>query len=363
MNSANSNSNSPAPTLTDVTAVGRKVVTYSIIFLISYMVLKALIGAFITYWQNTHPEPPPPPTVGFGQLPAVVFPQQTAADQPQSYDLEMATTSFPDFGDRAKVYLMPQAAPSLLADEEVRQIAANYNFIFDPELLNSETYRWTKTEPLNTTIEINLRTRNFSLTSDYLAHPELLTNDQMPDDYEAVNRVKSFLSKNDLLAKDVATNSGQVTFLKALGGDLFPADSSSDADFMQIKLDRMAIDGYMEMFNEQGRGGVIKAVLTPALNGQDSIVAIESNYHEIDYTQIETYPLRTAKEAWQEVLAGEAYVVNWTGGKEATVRKVEIGYYDSTVEQDYLQPIYIFTGDNDFMAYVSAIESKYLAQE
>jgi hypothetical protein len=38
---------------------------------------------------------------------------------------------------------------------------------------------------------------------------------------------------------------------------------------------------------------------------------------------------------------------------------VFLGYYDDFAEQEYLQPIYVFVGDDNFLGYVSAIEAGY----
>ncbi len=352
-----------APTLTDVTQVGRQVLKYTIIILVSYMVLKMLLGAFISYWQAVHPEPPPPPTVGFGKLPSLNFPEQAELSKPKSYVLETASGGFPEFTDRIKVFFMPQSTANLLADEQARQIAARYDFVFEPEILNSSTYRWTKTEPLETTFEINIKTLNFNLTADFLAQPNLDNNTPLPDDFESVSRVKSFLAKTDLLPADVATNSGQLTYLKSLGGQLKKAAALSDAEFVQVDLDRYPVDGQYQMYTPGGEEGIIRAIISSAFKQDESIVELDYRYQPIDYTQVETYPLRSPAEAWRIVQAGQAYIIDPGDDPEAVIREVELGYFDDFKEQSYLQPIYVFLGDGDFMAYVSAIDPTYIIQD
>nr|MDQ3009040.1 hypothetical protein [bacterium] len=75
---------------------------------------------------------------------------------------------------------------------------------------------------------------------------------------------------------------------------------------------------------------------------------------------LHTYPLRSTESAWRIVQAGEAVIVNAGLQEHATVRSVSLGYFDSFNEQEYLQPIYIFEGDGGFMAYVSAIDTKFI---
>jgi hypothetical protein len=368
---------STGPSLSEVTAVGRKVLKYAVIFIVGYMVLKMMVSAFSSYWRATHPQPPPPPTVGFGQLPAINFPASRATP-PSQYQLEMPNGRLPNFGDRAKVFFMPRSAPNLLADERVRQIASRYDFTTEPKILNPNQYRWTQIGALETVFEINLDNYNFTLTTDYLSRPELANNQRLLDKYEAVSNVKAFLSKTNLLADDVATNSAQVTYLKALSGELMEAVSLSNADFLQVDLNRVPVDGQYQMYTPRGREGVISAILTQGVKQHDSIVELKYRYQEVDYSQVETYPLKTTHQAWQELKNNQGYLVstadqespsqastedNAGQASQAVVRQVELGYFDAFREQSYLQPIYVFTGDDDFMAYVPAIADDFIKQE
>ncbi|MBD3279527.1 MAG: hypothetical protein GF390_02335 [Candidatus Pacebacteria bacterium] len=346
------------PSLTDVTKIGRQAVKFSLIGLVVLMVGRIFLSALVGFWQATHPEPPPPPTVGFGKLPPIEFPAKTEVKKPQSYTLETADGRIPSFGDRAKVFLMPKSSPSLLADEQVRQIAASYNFIFEPEVLDSRTYRWTKSQPLEAVFEIDVQNHNFTLTTDYLTRPELLLKNNLPDDFEAVSRVKTFLRKADLLPADVATAAGDIRYLKALGNDLGTAASLSDADFIEVNLNRVPVDGKYQMYTSQANQGTIQAIIAGALKGDNSIVQLKYYYHPVDKTIVETYPLRSSQQAWKILQAGEGYIVAAGEQEEAVIRQVELGYFDSLTEQQFLQPIYVFKGDSGFLGYVPALDPR-----
>lgn len=351
-------STTTAPTLTEVTRMGRNGVKFAIIALVSLMVGRVLLNALVAYWKATFPPPPPAPTVGFGKIPAIEFPEQDSADKPSSYRLEMPTNDFPYFGNRYKVFLIPNEPANLLADEKVRQLAAKYDFIFEPEALGSgERYRWTRSEPLNASFEVETRTLNFVMESDYLARPELLSKKDLPENYEAVTRVKNYLNVGGLLAYDIATSSGRVAYLKALGGEVSEAFSLSDADFLQVDIDRQPIDQKYELYGPDGKKGVVSAILSGAFSGIDSIVALEYHHRPVDYYQVETYPPRDTKSAWQLMQAGEGYVADKGTQKEAVIRSISLGYYESWDEQGFLQPIYIFLGDGGFVGYVPAVDS------
>lgn len=349
------------PTLTSVTYVSRQAVKYGSIILVSLMVGRVLFNAFVAYWKATHPEPPPPPTVGFGILPELRFDFKSTDEKPSSYTLETASGGIPDFGDRAKVYFMPKVAASLLADEEAKEVAATYNFVFQPEVLGVETYRWTKTNPIQSNLEMNIRNMSFLLSTNYLSHPEFLVNSTAPSGADSTKKVKDFLDRAELLPEDTASASGKVSYLKSLGGDLSSAVSQSDADFTQIDINRIPIDLVYEMYTPNGNQGVISAILTGAMDGADSIVELEYNHHPVDYEQYHTYPIRTGRSAWQLLQAGEGYIASKGRSENAVIRNVYLGYYDDFEEQEYLQPIYVFENKEDgFLGYVSAVDPQYI---
>lgn len=349
------------PTLTNVTFMGRQFIKFGLIFLVVLMVGRITINGIVAYWKATHPEPPPPPTVGFGTLPAIKFPSQSEDEKPSSYKLETATGTTPEFGDRAKVFFMPKATASLLADQNAKAVAAKLGYVFTPTTITTELYRWNKSQPLLSTLEMNIRTISFSITSNYLSLPEILVNTQTPSGFDAISKVKSALDSAELLPEDVATASGEIVYLKSLGGELAPAVSQSDADFIQVDLNRNPIDGVYRMFTEEGYTGTINAILTGAYDSKESIVELNYNYHEVNYDQIHTYPIRTSQSAWQLLQAGEGYIANKGTQDNAVIRSVTLGFYDSFEEQEYLQPIYVFENkETGFVGYIPAVDPKYI---
>ncbi|MFA6814276.1 MAG: hypothetical protein WCR60_01870 [Patescibacteria group bacterium] len=356
---------STEPTLSNINYFSRAGLKFLAIALVFLMLGRVLWNVFLDYWNRTHPPGPPPPTVGFGILPRLNFPVQEDNQKPKEYILEMAGT-LTDPVDQIKIYFMPKPAISLLTDQKVKEIAAKYGFIFAPEIISSELYRFTKTQPLDMGMEIDANFLNFSISSNYLAKPELLITDKkrrLPEEFEAVDRVKKFLAHAGLMPKDVASSSGVINYKKSLGGELNSALSLSDADFVKVDLNRVAVDDLYPLYTPQGKKGIISAVISAAFSANDSIVEIDYHYHEVDYLTFETYPLRGIKSAWKMVQAGEVYIVSAQNLERAVVRSVELAYFDDFEYQAFLQPIYVFKGDDDFLAYVSAVHPNYLERE
>jgi len=63
------------------------------------------------------------------------------------------------------------------------------------------------------------------------------------------------------------------------------------------------------------------------------------------------------------VQAGEGYIASGQNLERAVIRSVELAYFDDFEYQPFLQPIYVFKGDDNFLAYVSAIHPNYLERE
>lgn len=347
-------------TLTKLNKIGRVAVKWTVIGLVTLMVGRVSLASFVAFYTAMNPPPPPAPTQGFGALPPVAFPTQTADERPTSYKLETATGALPSFGDRATVYLTTKNSPNLLDIENARITARSYGFTDEPEQINNRTYRWRSTGNLNATFEYDIVDGNFTYETDYLARPELLLDAELPSNYDAVQQLKNFLSKAALLPADAATASGKTTYLKAIGGVLKPAVSISDADFIAVDLNRIQLNNETaDIYTPDGETGTIHAIVGGGK--QSGILKAVRTYYPIDYTQTETYPLRTVTSAWQKLQAGEGYVANKGTANQAVVRQVVLGYFEGYEYQTYVQPIYVFTGDNGFIGYVSAIDPSAVA--
>jgi len=347
------------PTLTDMTQFGRQAVKVLGIGLVVMIVGRFALTSFVAFWKAINPPPPPPPTVGFGLLPQLRFSAQAEVANPTQYVLELPRGSFPDFGDRAKVFFMPLSSLSLLSDQNAKTLAAKHGFVFEPAVLSSRLYRWTKSTPLETTLQMDIQTLQLRLTTNYLNRPDLLLGTKVPEAAQAEQVVKTFLKVSGITDASIASSSAQASYLKLQGTELVDAVSYSDADFVQIYLNRYPIDGQFEMYTPDGTA-IIKAIVAGGLTGNNSIVDLTSNFHPVDLTQVHTYPIRTPLEAWNILQAGEGYVARFEGQGKATIRGVTLGYYDDFEEQSYLQPIYVFFGDDSFLGYVPALDPRYI---
>jgi len=327
--------------------------------LTAFLVFWFASTAFVRYWIAMNPEPPPPPSAGFGVLPMLQFPSQNVSSLPKEFVLETPTGKLPTFSDRAIVFFMPKNSPSLLDAEKASRFATTYDFVFEPEILDAKTYRWQRTQPLLTTLEYNIQDKVFSYSTDIANRPELLLEAELPTRFDAILEVKQFLGRSMKLDPDIATASGTFTYVKSVGSALVEAVSAADANFIIVNIDRFPIEGRYQTYGENPEKSSIHA-LVGNIKGAEKVIQIEYYHYPVDYSIIHTYPLRPIRQAWDLLQAGEGFIARPSGSDTAVIREITLGYYDSREPQQYLQPIYVFSGDNGFLGYISAIDPTFI---
>ena len=74
-----------------------------------------------------------------------------------------------------------------------------------------------------------------------------------------------------------------------------------------------------------------------------------------------TYPIISAKDAYEKLAKGDAYIASHSGNDlNILIKRVYLGFYAEGHSQDYLTPVVIFEGNNDFIAYVPAVKDEWI---
>ena len=94
------------------------------------------------------------------------------------------------------------------------------------------------------------------------------------------------------------------------------------------------------------------------------VVSAQVKFFETSPTQIGVYPLISGQKAYELLLAGKGVLISGSlDKKNISIKSMTLGYFDPDIYQDYFQPIYVFTGDNDFVSYVPAVSERWLIDE
>jgi hypothetical protein len=343
--------------LTTTAFYTRKGVKYGLIGLVVFLILRFLFLTAVDYWQKLHPPPPPPPTVAFGKLPQIEFPEPANLPAEISYKLETAEGIIPQTEDIGKVYTITKVNPSLLGLDRAKELARKMGFAAEPVQITPRLYRFLSQATPVTTLEIDTVTGYFTLKYDYRNDQSILAEKKLPSDEQAVKEAKNFLSTLGLLEKDLNEGEGKVTYYRFSPEELLPAISLSEADFVRVDLFRQLLDE-KKVIADKPNQSLIYFTLSGSRERQKRMIEVKYVYSPLERENFATYPLKSASEAWSELNSGAGYIAELGDNQngQITIRRIFLAYYESEKPQNYLQPIFVFEGDNNFSAFVPAVD-------
>lgn len=310
-----------------------------------------LVKGFFFIKEVVSPTPPPPPTVAFGKLAKVYLPEGIKKNF--IYSIDTITGDLPTFPDRTKVYKMDQGEPDILGVERTSQKVASLGFDGKAQQLSDTVYRWRTSEPFLKSLVINVRYSSFNLQTAFLTNQDLLYSKNILNKDEAINQAKSFLYSLSLYPPDLDESKTKTKSLSVKNGVIYDATSISNTDLITVYFFQKDIDG-LPIVYPSGTGSTMN--FTIAGGGQEQEVVDARFFYQKIANKSATYPLLTSDQAFEKLKKGNAYIASYEGKDLVIViKKVYLGYYASGRTQNFLMPVIVFEGKNDFVAYVSAV--------
>lgn len=323
-----------------------------VLFVIGWTATTEAIKAY----KAAHP-PYVPPTVRYGILPKTVFPEKTF--EKKTFTFELPNDTVPKFSDQAKVYIIYRPDSSFLALEEDKKTAKALGFSNEPVQIKTGVYEFQNTL-LNQTLTMNVTDSSFILKYPYLNDQLLLATGNLPNKETTTEIAKSFLEAGNKLAADLKEGEKKVTYWKIESSGLKSVSSLSEANIARIDFFRKDFfDGLKIMSSEVGRASV-SILVTGATTEGKKIVEVNYKYANIDRESFSTYPIKTAEIAMNDLKLGNYWPAADTSKKDVVIRKIYLAYFEPVTLTNFMQPIFVFEGDGNFVAYVSAVTDKYV---
>lgn len=349
--------------LTEISVVTRKVVVWLTIAFIAYIIMKLLVQMGIASWKAAHPIPVAPPDVLFGKLPALKFPQNATSSAGFKFVLETIEGRPPETTTAGKVYAMPKKTPTILSSQRAKAFAVKLGFTREPETLSSTYYRFINEHDNLLSLEVDITTMNFKLKYNYTKNPQIFFQGSIRSKDQAINEVKEFIGSNNLFDSDILNGKTTADILKfdITTKTFSPASSLSNTDAIRVNFFRNDLDG-LKILPPGFDKSYNYVLYTAASSNNWKFPEVIYTFWPIEYDNSATYPLRSAATAWQNFVDEQATIINLgkNNPDNIIVRNIYLAYYDSEEPQIYLQPIFVFEGDNNFVAYLPAIDSQWL---
>ena len=342
-------------TLTEVSFHTRRIIKWGAVGLVIVMLMPAAWRIIKTIYLTLNPPPPAAPTVKYGKLPKLLWPEADPNYKPQ-YRLETIEGGLPKLANVAKVYFVSINKSRILELERIKSRAAALGFAGDPEKANDQTYVFKHpTNPATLTVDIIYN--SYKYIYDWRSDAKILEEKALPNNEQAVSETKTLWQNLGLLADDLTNGRPKVTYLKLSGENLGTALALSEADFVRVDLFRADKDE-VKIVTPGGDVSPVNVIFSGTTDQGKRIVEANYAYSRILDDTFSTYPLKTSDDAWQELQGGGGYIAKMAANN-VVIRKVTLAYYESGQPQEFLQPVYVFEGDAGFMAYVSAVSADY----
>ena len=336
----------------------RNIIKYGGIGVIALIVFQWGISTAITAYIKAHP-PYVAPTVRYGKLPKIVFPTQDTAKIQLS--LELPNDSFPKMSDQAKVYVVYRPVNTLTALDDATKTAKSLGFTDQPVESKTGIYQWTD-QASGQVLTMNVLDGSFQMKYPYENDQLLQTPDHMPNDSEANSRVKGFLEKAGKLSTDLENGTYTYSYWKTGFGGLKAADSLSDANLIKVDIFRKDTDDGQKILPSDPTTASVSFLVSGSTVASKQIVQMSFSYSPIDRESFSTYPIKTPQEAWADVQNGIYYLAQG-GDSSTTIRKIYLAYFEPATLTNFMQPIYVFEGDNKFEAYLPAVADSMISSE
>ncbi len=345
--------------LTETAYYTRRTINWTILGVIGYFILRIFWGIAVIVWFIVFPPQAPPPNHAFGKLPAIKFPSVASSSARPTLQLETIDGTLAIASTSANVYFMPKSAPNLLGLNRAQEFAREFQF--DPTAIqeNKNIYRFNDTENQLRRLRYDIVSKNFIVRYAFERDASLFIEKNFTSAEALKIEAYSSLQSNDLLHDDIDDTNATISYLRLLSDQLIPTTSLSQSDVVRIDFFRKNI-GDMLVVTPTHDEAPISIMLSGASNAKKRLIQFAYTYWPVDYQTTATYPLKTTSMAWEELQQGKGYIAKYPKGSlTATVRSVSLAYYDSFDPQIYLQPVFVFEGDNGFIAYVSAISGEW----
>lgn len=353
-------------TLTELNYNVRKFTPIAIIFILVLFMLFLAFQLLSLYSKSLNKavvaSPTPIPIdATFSKIKVPIIPQ---AGNTSKYTFVLdtldGTPNVEDATSAATIYFLPKATASFGSLPKASLMAKEVGFnteVTKPKVVDSIA---TFDDGKNKLI---VDMTNFNFNYDFVLTKEDVNLDgsRIPSENELISQSSNYLSRISRYPSELTKGNKNIIYLNynSEANQVATLDSAEGANMAEIDFYRPNIGSYPIVTSTYyNSSNYVLFGFTPA---GSKIIRSQVKFFEKSEDQTGKYPLRTAADAWQDVLSGNALVVSSTKDSgEITVKKVFLAYYDPDVYQEYLQPVYVFLGDDKFAAYVPAVSPEYL---
>lgn len=328
-----------------VIAIGALIVG-SLLFLIIFNVGQGV-------YKSLLPEKPPPPLVAFGKLPPINLDEGYKPPENITYRVETITGDLPQLPMELKVFSVEKLETKFGDAPRTNAWATSLGFSVPAIENRADTATYVDPKDNSRTLRLGVTSQMGVIDSNYLSNVNLISTKHRGEETAKSNAdkvVKVFGLKGSEFPVD------KLEYIKYRidNGKLVEADELSTVNLIKVNYYKADLDKIMVVYPKYRESRVW------VLTSNNSAVAAKVDISLVNEHEFTTYPLKGITKAFEELKAGQASFNMEFEGEVFDVRDVKLGYMDTYSNQEYLQPVYVFIGNEGLAAYVSAVGESYI---
>ncbi len=355
-------------TLSETAYVARKAIDVGVIVLVLIVILRILFNVAVGLKERFFPTPPPPATVAFGKLPYPNFAGSLATPSGTlTYTLETVDGNLPTLPTTMPVYFMPKAGPTFGSFEKMKAQAGKIGFNLSPTKTGPTSWRFVDGDNPLRALDIDEISGNFRLAYNFVSDLALFNERNFTSVDSVTGSARSFFENLGLLSSDLRAGSPTVTFFRLDSGTLVTTNAIANAEAISVSLNRADIPGVESLKEQAGkkfpvvspdaRQGLVSVLFSGNGDNKKRILDARYFYGPINFENWATYPLISAKDAWDKLQKGTVVFASLPDPVPTSfaIRQIYLAYLDPYPPQSYLQPVLVFSDQKGFVAYVPVI--------
>lgn len=266
----------------------------------------------------------------------------------------------------ARIYFVPKKSPGLSFREKAGVIAKALNFEE-----GTTTSRYDQSTETYTLVDrakrliVDIDTFNYTYTQDFdLETKKKILDVKIPTEEIIKSKAQDIVRSLGRYPPDIAQGTQAISYIaykEASGSAQTTADVVQDprtANMVSVEIFPAKINE-LNAVTESYVSSPNRVIFIPQEADKDFVVKAQIKVFEKQEDQFSVYPLKTGVQALQDLRDGKAWIVQ--GGnyllENSTigVTSMQTAYLVPDAYTQYIQPVYVFIGDNNFIAYVPAI--------
>ncbi|MSU26255.1 MAG: hypothetical protein EXS44_03275 [Candidatus Levybacteria bacterium] len=305
--------------------------------------------------ENLFPAPPMPPTVSFGKLPPIIFPKINEK-KTYTYNIETLSGKLPQLPITTKVHTIINPMQSLLLLKKSIRDANSVNFTSSPIYISELEYKWDNKNNPKQSLFLNILYRNFTITNNNsdILDPLEKTKPSRDESIKAVQLLVNSLNHN---STDIDYTKTNYTYYKIENNIPMEIKNTANMQLIKINLFQNKINN-LPIYYENPPYSTMNFLI----DKNNEILSGEF-FHYSPKEENATYPIKLAELAFEELKKGKAYIPYYGKVNKILIRNIFLAYYLGKENQQYIQPIIVFEGDDNFFAYVSAVSDEWVQNQ